>query len=157
MARMADGDMNQGLNWDIASYPSFSEKKGYSNETDGNVLVINKTSKALEQAFLVAKTMSTDPEMQLDLAKRAATLPVMKLQQTQEVFGQAFPTLKQKNLKAIFSVKLLESHPFNPNDALIRPIINKHFKTYLTSNEDPVTVLRKIQDEATQAVEAAKK
>ncbi|MCC2686730.1 MAG: hypothetical protein K0R75_3629, partial [Paenibacillaceae bacterium] len=86
-----------------------------------------------------------------------ATLPVIKLQQTQQVFGQAFPVLKEKNLKAIFSVKLLDTHPFNPNDVLIRPIINKHFKTYLSSNEDPVTVLRKIQEEATQAVEAAKK
>jgi multiple sugar transport system substrate-binding protein len=157
MTRMADADLNQGLNWDIASYPSFSEKKGYSNETDGNVLVINKTSKVLEQAFLIAKEMSTDTELQLDLAKRAATLPVMKLQKTQQVFGQAFPVLKEKNLKAIFSVKLLDTHPFNPNDVLIRPIINKHFKTYLSSNEDPVTVLRKIQEEATQAVEAAKK
>ncbi|MDF2722817.1 MAG: family 1 extracellular solute-binding protein [Paenibacillus sp.] len=157
MGRMADPQFNAGLNWDIASYPSYSEKKGYSAEIDGNVLVINKTSKVLDQAFKAAQAMSTDSEMQLDLSRRAATLPVAKLEQTQQVFGQAFPMLKEKNLKAIFSVKTLDAHPFNPYDSIARgPAMNRNFQTYINSNEDPNTVLRRIQEEVNKAVEAAK-
>ncbi|MDQ1913446.1 ABC transporter substrate-binding protein [Paenibacillus sp. GD4] len=157
MTRLADPQFNAGVNWDIVSYPSYSEKRGFSAETDGNVLVINKTSKVLDQAFKAAQAMSTDPEMQLDLAKRAATLPVLKLEQTQQVFGQAFPMLKEKNLKAIFAVKMLDTHPYNQYDSLARgPIMNRNFQTYLSKNEDQNTVLRRIQEEVTKAVEAAK-
>jgi multiple sugar transport system substrate-binding protein len=152
---LANPEQNNGLNWDMVSYPSFSDSRGIGAEADAQVLIVSTTSKHPDDAFQVAKYMTTDPTQQLELARRAATLPVIDLKQTKEVFGEYFPLLKNKNTKAIFSVKNREPHPFNKDENTVRTIVDQTFAKWLATSEDRVTVLRRIEEQATKAVEAA--
>jgi multiple sugar transport system substrate-binding protein len=156
LTQMADPKLNNGVNWDMASYPSYQEAKGISAEADGNMFVVSKASKHQEDAFQVVKYMSTDPTQQLELAKRAASLPVITLKQTQEVFGEAFPVLKSKNTKAVFSVKLGKIHPFNKYENVARKVVDQTFVKWIETSEDRVSILRKIEEQANKDVQDAK-
>jgi multiple sugar transport system substrate-binding protein len=157
ITRLANPNQNNGLNWDMVTYPSFPESKGMSAEADANLLVVSSTSKHQDDAFQVVKYMSTDPTQQLDLARRAGTLPVIQSKQTQEVFGEAFPLMKTKNTKAVFSVKLRNNHPFNKYENVVRRTVDQTFTKWLTTNDDRNSVLRTIEEQANKAVEAAAK
>jgi multiple sugar transport system substrate-binding protein len=157
ITKLANPALNNGLNWDMVSYPSYPESKGIGAEADANVLIVSSTSKHQDDAFQVAKYVTTDADQQLDLARRAATLPVVNLKQTKDVFGEAFPLLKEKNINAVFSSKVRAPRSFNKYETLVQPIVNQTFIKWLATSDDRVTVLRQIEEQANKAVEAASK
>ncbi|MCC2686793.1 MAG: family 1 extracellular solute-binding protein, partial [Paenibacillaceae bacterium] len=148
---------NLGFDWDVTTFPAFEETRGTSAETDPSTYLVSSMSKYPEDAFLVIKYLTTDPELQLDIARRGGNLPALKTERALEVLGANSPILKTKNLKGIFKASLRKLHPFSEYDETVRAVAENGFVAWLKSNDDANTVLRKLEEQANQKIDVMMK
>lgn len=139
-----------GFNWDMTSYPSFTQ--GFSNEPGVNVLGISTASKNKKEAFRVIHYLTTSPEVQYELAKRG-DMPAIKLDNAASLFGQYYPVLKQKNIQGIFKVQTRNAHPYHENERIVVRHVDRIFTNdFIQGKLDVNSALRKIEEDANKAI-----
>jgi multiple sugar transport system substrate-binding protein len=138
----------EGLNWDIAQFPSWKERPNISSFADLGVAGILKTSKHPEEAMLVAGMFVSD-EVQLNLVSKAALVSPLKGQIFSDQFAKSIPELQDKRLTSIFKSK---SAPF-PEYGLgerfteARGKLRNHMNKMFDGTEDVNTALRNAEEE----------
>jgi multiple sugar transport system substrate-binding protein len=92
------------MNWDMATIPNFPEAKGKARAIDFHMLILSKTSKHKDQAFLAMDLVSSD-EVQQMINRTTRVTVLKKTDDYKTNFGASLQSLKGKNLNAIFGVE----------------------------------------------------
>jgi len=154
MAEAAKG----GLDWDLATYPQYPDKKGLYGEADGYFLLISPTSKHQKEAFQLIGAV-LDESAQLDSAKKGASVPPLNKKEITDQFGIESEVLKGKNVQAIFKHRPVPYHN-NPTkyDAIADSALNAAGVQLFTNAKDINTLIRETEESinAKVAAEAGK-
>jgi multiple sugar transport system substrate-binding protein len=149
--RMGQIEQTPGVNWDMASYPTFPERPGKGLNYDLHTLAITSNSEHKEAAALVLSVFASD-EVQLDLA-RDGKGPVLKDEKLRQQFGQNLPYLKGKNVGALFKVSSTDNFPPTEFDNQASGLINGKISTMVFKDKvDINTALRQADEELNQII-----
>ncbi|CAG7654330.1 ABC transporter substrate-binding protein [Paenibacillus allorhizosphaerae] len=142
------------FDWDMVSIPTFKEAPKKSYQSDYHLLVMSSTSKHKEEVFKVMQLL-TDTASQTNVSKYAR---VTSLQDTKikEVFGEAIPALKGKNIKAL-TVNEVADVAYHEYDSVVGPILVDAIRKIGEGSKDINTALRDAQEAANKAIQEAKK
>ncbi|MDF2713702.1 MAG: hypothetical protein K0R28_627 [Paenibacillus sp.] len=94
----------QGMNWDMAQFPSFKEAPNVGPQAYPFYILLSETSKHKETAFDVM-TYLTSESFQLEKSKQGAFVSLLKNEAVRNAFGQDSALYKGKNVKALFASK----------------------------------------------------
>lgn len=138
-------EAESGFNWDIVTLPDFKEIKGRSLQAIIPYMVVTKTSKYKEQAFL-AITAFLEDEALIERAKNN-NLTVAKDPAINKHFGENDSGLKGKNLKAIMEYNTADPQTyFTKYDAQAVNTLTNAFRQVIQNNKDTNTALREAED-----------
>lgn len=155
--RMADA-VKGGLDWDLATYPQYPDKKGLYGEADAYFLLISPNSKHQKEAFQVISTVLSD-EAQLDSARKGSVVPPLVKKEITDQFGLDSEVLKGKNVQAIFKHRPVPYHN-NPTkyDAIADSLLNSGGLNLFGNAKDINTIIRETEEaiNARVAAEAGK-
>lgn len=90
-----------GLNWDVAQYPSLPSKPNIMTDVDAHLVLISSTSKHKEAAMKVLISVTSD-EVQMMIAKRYAKMSPLADPKFKTAFGKDLPYADAKNIAGIF-------------------------------------------------------
>jgi multiple sugar transport system substrate-binding protein len=145
----------KGLRWDIATYPTFSDRPGVGNGVFADGFVLPKGGKHTDLAFQIISYLSTDPEVQLEATKNGR-ITVLKDPKIQEHAFENNAAAQGKNLKAAFTPKYPSPPQVTPYDSDGQTIINKKLLELVNKKTDVNTLLRQAQEEFTQKIAETK-
>lgn len=140
----------EGLDWDIAQYPSFEEKPNVGMMVDMWILHITNQSKHKDAAFKVIETILSD-EVQLELSKNAR-FPIAESEEIREVFGMNMPHLAGKHLEAAFLSEPAPALPVTEFDAVARWELEQAMAKVAKEGVDINTALRQAEEIINQEV-----
>ncbi|GAA3408011.1 ABC transporter substrate-binding protein [Paenibacillus hodogayensis] len=143
-----------GINWDMASMPTFKEAPGKNWPVIQHVLMISSTSKHKTEAFRVIELL-TDAENQTRVAKRGR-VPSLKDPKVKESFGTDLATLKGKNTNVILNVNPANKRAFSPYNKYVSAEIAKVVPLVVNNKLDINSALRQAQDASDLAIKDAK-
>jgi multiple sugar transport system substrate-binding protein len=93
-------ETTNGFNWDIAEFPSYSDKPNVYPAIEANTLMLDTASKHKDAAFKVISLMvSEDVGMAIS---KTAQVSALTSKGVQQAFGGDFPTMKSKHVEGIF-------------------------------------------------------
>ncbi|MFE5321819.1 ABC transporter substrate-binding protein [Paenibacillus sp. NPDC056579] len=144
-----------GLNWDVAQYPSYKEKPNIYSHVDAQIFAITKTSKHKSQAMQLLSVAVSD-EVQLKSTRTTARLSALKNPEIKTQLGADMPFLKGKNLQSIFKSSPAPAPLYSPYDALVRPILFQGFEDYF-NGKDLNSALRETDEKINKWIDANKK
>ncbi|WP_028551237.1 ABC transporter substrate-binding protein [Paenibacillus sp. UNC451MF] len=136
----------QPMNWDMVTIPNFEEAKGTGREIDFQMFMISKNSKHQEQAFQAISYFLSD-EVQTIINQNGNLTVLKKTQEYQNNFGTNLPSLKGKNLNAIFGAKPGKLHPPTPYDGEARKKLNAAAYEVGASKIDVNSALRSVNEQ----------
>jgi len=145
----------EGLNWDIAQYPSFPERPNTYGMVKTAVMSLAATSKHPDEVMEVMKIVTSD-ETQLQLMKMATLLTGLDNKDLQQHFGEEKPFLKGKHVEAIFKSKPAPFVPQTLYSGKVRGIFEAKYKDYV-AGKDLNTALREAEEEGNQLIDSMKK
>jgi len=137
-------------NWDLVTVPNFEDTVGKGRHALADMLIITKTSKYKEQAMQVIQ-MLTSQEHQI-MMTRDARLTVMKDKEVQNQFGANNPSLKGKNIAAIYKYPPSKTPKPHIADKEVQTIIRNIRKEMAVGKKDINTVLREGQELADKKI-----
>ena len=146
-----------GFNWDVVSFPSFSDSPGKSSEVDAQVLALSKTSKHPDEAFKVIQFLTSSQEVQSGLVKMGRALPALNDENLMKSFGADYPVLKTKNVNGIFKTTPRQPHKASQYDDIVRKWLKNTFLDHLSGKYDVNTALKMAEEGATKEIESMKK
>jgi multiple sugar transport system substrate-binding protein len=143
---------DNAMNWNIASYPSFTEAPGKGIGVDIHLLMVTATGKHLKEALGVLDLLTSD-QAQLDMNKggRLSSLKDMKIRQS---FGSNLVSLKGVDLQPIFNYQAADILSFSPYDGLVTKQLDSAMKDVTGGKNDINTALRNAEDAANKAIAA---
>jgi multiple sugar transport system substrate-binding protein len=145
----------QGLNWDLAQYPSFKEKPNLYNHVDSQNFLIAKSSKYKDQAAQLLSIMSSD-EVQMQSARATARLSSLKNPEMKKVLGADMAYLKGKNLQSIFKSSSPPAPEFSPHNSSARDLVFRSFEEYM-NGKDLNTAMREAEVNVNKRIDNAMK
>lgn len=104
--------VEQGLNWDVAQYPSFPQQPNVYNDIDAHLTFIAKTSPYKDEAMLVLIESVSD-DVQLELARKTARKSPLADPKFVDNFAADIDYAKDKNIAGMFKGKMINS-PVRP-------------------------------------------
>lgn len=135
----------EGLNWDVAQYPSYKDKPNVYGHVDANVIAITRTSKYKEQAMQVLEVVTSD-EVQLLSAKTTARQSSLKNPEMKKQLGADMPFLKGKRLESIFKSAPVPAPAYSLfEDSTTNQIVLKSFEDYF-NGKDLNSALREAEE-----------
>jgi multiple sugar transport system substrate-binding protein len=137
-------------NWDLATVPNFEDTVGKGRHALADMLIITKPSKYKEQAMQVIQ-MLTSQEHQI-MMTRDARLTVMKDKEVQNQFGANNPSLKGKNIAAIYKYPPSKTPQPHIADKEVQTVIRNIRKEMAVGKKDINTVLREGQELADKKI-----
>jgi multiple sugar transport system substrate-binding protein len=138
------------LNWNLVTFPTFTEAPNMDPQADGVAISIASTSKYKDEAFQIIQYLLSD-EVQTALVRGGFVTPLAS-QAIWKQLGADEPIFKGKNLEAAFKHKMANL-PVGDYDYVANPILNKTFSTKIkTGAEDINTALREAEDAINKAV-----
>jgi multiple sugar transport system substrate-binding protein len=140
------------MNWDMASYPIFPEHPGKSHEISFRSFIVSKTSKYKDDAFQVAKFLSTSDEAQSRVSQDGFG-PALKDEKYQKMFGANVEVLKGKSVAAIFKTTPIEIHNITIYDPVANQKgLNPAYDAFIDNKIEANTALRQAQEEGDMAI-----
>lgn len=139
------GPSEEGLNWDIAQYPSNPARPNIMTDVDAHVMLISSTSKHKEAAFQVLNSIVSD-EVQMLISKKYARVSILKGSKYQKSFAAEVSYAQGKRISSIFKSSLGTS-PFR--DAIAGQgggLIEKAFIEIYLNESDVNTALRRANE-----------
>lgn len=101
-----------GLNWDVAQYPSFPERPNVYNDIDAHLTFITKASEHKEDAMKVIIETVSD-ETQLSMARQTARKSPLADPKFEAEFAADIDYAQGKNIAGMFKGKMINS-PVRP-------------------------------------------
>jgi multiple sugar transport system substrate-binding protein len=151
----AASTINEVMNWDIASWPTFKEAPGIGPSASSQMYAITSTSKQKDAAFKAISHLLSD-EVQLEATRLGTTVTPLKGKQFLEQFADDNPDLRDKHTEAIFMNEPAVDR-YTKYDRIAQQITNKAFGTDLEKNDTDInTFLRDLEAEIQTAVDKAK-
>lgn len=135
------GPSEEGLNWDVAQYPSNPARPNIMTDVDAHVMLISSTSQHKEAAFQVLSSIVSE-EVQMLISRKYARVSVLKDPKFQAAFASEVPYAQGKRISSIFKSSLGTS-PFR--DAIAgqaASLIEKAFVEAYSGEADVNTALR---------------
>jgi multiple sugar transport system substrate-binding protein len=143
-----------GLNWDIAQYPSYTEKPNTYGNASVYVMVATKTGKHRDDA-VKAIELITSEEVQLALSKKGRLSP-LKSDQVKQALGADNPDLKSKRLPSIFKSIPVAYPVASPYRGKAEGILVNKFREYVNGSMDENTALAQAEEEINKLVATEK-
>ncbi|CAG7626012.1 ABC transporter substrate-binding protein [Paenibacillus allorhizosphaerae] len=137
-------------NWDMATNPTFEDKKGKGRHALTNMLIITKGSKHKEQAMQVIELLASR-ESQM-LMSKFSRIPVLNDPEIEKAFGSENPMLKSKNTAAIFKYPSTPTPTPNLYDKEVQALIRNMRAELALNKKDINTVLRETQEAADKKI-----
>jgi multiple sugar transport system substrate-binding protein len=141
---LADGELEKGLNWDLAEYPSFKELPNIGQRVNEWTLLIPKQSKYKDEAFQVIATILSD-DVQLEMS-RNARLPVLTGKQVEQQFGANLPNLQGKHLQSAFKSQPASVYQPSRYDEFAKKTIQQAMNSVIEGKKDINTALRESEE-----------
>ncbi len=135
-----------GLNWDVAQYPSMPGKPGISSDVDAHVFSISAQSKQKEAAMRVIEIITSD-EVQTVMTRQSARVSPLKNTSITSQFAVDYGNVKGKNLAGIFKGRRIEAPIRSKYVANGLTIAGKHLTEYVNGNKDINSALRDTEEE----------
>lgn len=135
----------EGLNWDVAQFPSFSDMPNVSNDVDTHMLIPVKTSKYLDDVMRVLSVVTSD-EVQEVAAKQSARLSPLKDPKFKEIIGADMAFLQDKQVDRVFKSHQIPAPNRTPYYSPTRDIAMKKFVDYV-NGKDLNTAIREAEEE----------
>jgi multiple sugar transport system substrate-binding protein len=145
-----DAAAAQGLNWDMAQYPSFPEAPGIYPAASAEVMMITKGSKHKEHAMQVINAVISD-EVQT-IKTRQGLVTALKNPDIQKVFGADLKNSAGKNLQSAFKGKSVGDAPNSPFRQQAEGIVRDKFRNYISGQADVNTILRQAEEEINKLI-----
>lgn len=147
--------MKNGLNWDVATLPSFQEAPGRTIQMFAPFLGISETSKHKDQAFMAIAHILSE-EVQVAEA-RLGRPSVLSTERVKKEYGLENDLLKGKNKDAIIKNKFAVARPsITKYDPAAFNIVRSKFKEVVLNNKDINTALREAEEAINKDLEQKK-
>jgi multiple sugar transport system substrate-binding protein len=143
---------NQGVNWDVVSYPSFKDKPNTGRNVDIQSLLISSTTKHKDAAFAVIDLLTSEAA-QINVT-RTGRLAAMNAPEIEKQYAADLNTFKGKNIAGIFKSKPAALAPPSDYDQLVYKFLTTATTRVGLNKEDVNTVLREVEADADKAVQA---
>mgnify|MGYP001316093471 CR=1 FL=1 len=137
-------EQGQPVNFDLATYPVFSDRPGTSLQFVASAFGISPTTKHPEEAFKVVELMMSD-EVQKQGAQ-IVRLTALKSQEVRSFTGKGDPLLESKNLQALYKNDMAPTKEGSKYDAIASAELLNWFKEFRAGNTDVNTVLRQAEE-----------
>ncbi|MFE5322776.1 ABC transporter substrate-binding protein [Paenibacillus sp. NPDC056579] len=145
-----------GFQWDVAQYPSYSERPNTFGMFDLHTIFITKTSKHKDDAMRVLEVLFSD-EVQMISTKETGRVSPLKDPKFNQAFGADMPHLKGKSLQSIFKSKPAQSPPFSMFYTKGIALLRNSFAEVADGKKDVNTALREADEKINQMIETDKK
>ncbi|MEF3302985.1 ABC transporter substrate-binding protein [Paenibacillus sp. GYB003] len=142
---------SEGLNWDVAQYPSYKESPNVYGMYDLHVIAITGTSKYKNEAMKVLEVLFADDNQKIS-ARKTGRLSLLTNPDVRKEFGADNPALKDKKLASIFKSKPAYAPPFSKYQSKGSEITLKHYTDFLNDKKDLNTALRDAEEEINQYI-----
>ena len=140
-----------GFKWDVAQYPSYSERPNVYGMFDMHTILITKTSKNKDDAMRVLEVLFSD-EVQLISTKETGRVSALKDPKFNQAFGTAMPHLNGKQLSSIFKSKPAQSPPFSVHYTKGIAHLRNSFAEVVDGKKDINTALREADEKINQMI-----
>ncbi|MDF2723622.1 MAG: extracellular solute-binding protein family 1 [Paenibacillus sp.] len=144
----------EGLSWDVAQYPSYTEKPNTYGNASVYAMIATKTGKHRDDA-VKAIELITSEEVQLALSKKGRLSP-LKSEQVKQTLGADNPDLKGKRLPSIFKSIPVAYPVASPYRGAAESILVNKFKEFVSGAIDENTALSKADEEINKLVATEK-
>lgn len=144
------------LNWNIAQFPSYTEKPDTYGLYDLHIIVPLQTSKYPEDQARVMEVLFSD-EVQRKMVGKTARISALKDPIYAELFGQELSELKGKRISSIFKSKPAPHPGYSRFFDASKKIVNEEFIAAMTDQKDINTALRHAEERINQHVQSAVK
>ena len=143
-----------GLDWDVAQYPSYPEKPNTYGNASVYTANITAQSKNKEQAFRVLEVLVSD-EFQTARAK-TGSVTVLKNPAVKQAFGADMDFLKDKHVEGIFKSLPVKYPIASEYRSKAEAIVKAKFSAYAADQIDVNTALRQAEEEINQMIATEK-
>lgn len=151
ISKLAEPTKN-GLNWDVAQYPSLPARPNVYNDIDAHLTFITSTSKHKEDAMKVLVELVSD-ETQMELVRKTARKSPLVEKRFEAAFAADLEFARGKNLTGMFKSKMINS-PVRPKyTTQASNFIKEAFYDYYRG-KDVNTALREVDDKLNKFLEA---
>ncbi|CAG7649316.1 ABC transporter substrate-binding protein [Paenibacillus allorhizosphaerae] len=141
----------QSFKWDMATFPVRKDAKVQGMETESHILSISSTAKHPEDAFNVITFLTTNDEVQTQVARKAR-VSSLKAEKYKSLFGQDLKSLQGKNVQAIFKNKYAPNAQQTKYDAAAEKAVNNALSKVNAGKADVNTALREAEEEASKGI-----
>ncbi|CAG7654820.1 ABC transporter substrate-binding protein [Paenibacillus allorhizosphaerae] len=143
------------LKWDVAQFPSYSDKPNTYGMYDLHVMIPLKSSKSRDDQMRVMEVLFSD-EVQTALVRKTARVSPMKDPKYAENFGADVAVMKGKNVAGIFKSKPAPAPEFSIHYTKAASLVTGEYDKYLKGGQDVNTALRIAEEKITQYIESQK-
>jgi multiple sugar transport system substrate-binding protein len=151
----ANQQSNSSFTWDLVTMPVFSDKPKIGASNIPNHVMVTKTSKHQDDAFLVVETILSD-EVQ-SMFSRGGIIPALSKQSIKDEFLKDIDLAKGKNVSAVFKLDRAPARiPSGEYDGAVQGLVNKFLADIHSGKKDVNTALRDAEEEANKLIEAQK-
>ena len=140
----------EGFPWDMVTVPTVKKGQGYAWQVDAHTLVVTSTSKHKEQAYQVLSVMTSD-EVQNLLNKNGVLTSLKKTPELIKEYGAEIPTIKGKNVNALFALKPAVKE-FTKFDDKGRSLVNSAANDVLLKGTNVNTALKNAEEQLDQFI-----
>ncbi|CAG7650247.1 ABC transporter substrate-binding protein [Paenibacillus allorhizosphaerae] len=143
------------LNWDVAQFPSYSDKPNVYGMYDLHLMIPLKTSKARDDQMRVMEVLFSD-EVQMTMVRKTARVSTLKDPKYTQNFGADIPELKGKNLAGIFKSKPAPAPAFSIHYAKAVSLLTTEYNKYIKNGQDVNTTFRTAEEKIKQYIDEQK-
>lgn len=137
-------EAGKNFNWDVVSFPSYSDKPGLGREIDFHMAMITPTSKNKEAAFAAIQTLITEESQRA--MNKGIRLTILNDPELKKQFSSDTKLYEGKNLAGIFSVKPAPLPAATQYDTKMYSFLKEAVKSMVTESKDVNTVLREAEE-----------
>lgn len=141
------------IDWDVAGYPEFKERKGIGSGLLNYYFNLTSVSKHRDQAFLAAAFLASE-QYQSQQARKGYNSS-LKGASYQDMLGKDVPQFANRNLKAMTSSTPAPSYPVNQYQGVVDKSVDSAFDVMFAENKDINTVLREAEEKANKQIQDA--
>lgn len=143
-----------GGNWDIVSFPVFKDKPKVGTGVFANGMVIPKTGKYKDAAFLVISNLLSDAA-QMEASKNG-WMTVLNNADIQKRVYENYELYKGKNTKAFYFNELAAPYQVTKYDIAVSGKYTEALRGYVYGSKDLNTTLREAEEAANKEIAALK-
>lgn len=132
-----------GLNWDVASFPEFADRRGAGTQMNAPFFAIPPSSKHKKEVIQFITTLLSE-DVQKNLSAKGY-VPVIRSEAVRLAFGTELVDMKEKNLQAFFKDTLAKPAPYSEYNSEAANILYRKVQE-VQKGKDTNTALREADE-----------